>query len=108
MRSAPDALAAAPDVEVRDGQLMLSLEDAVVIALRRNLGLQVQRFRRAGAYEFIRANQGIFDLDIGFATGLFEETQPGGVRPRRRRRPPDRRRLTSTCGSTSCCRPAAS
>jgi len=76
VRSAPDALATAPDIEVRDGQLMLSLEDAIVTALRRNLGLQVQRFRRAGAYEFIRANKGIFDLNLGFATGLAEETQP--------------------------------
>jgi len=76
VRSQPAQLAAAPDLEVRDGALMLSLEDAIVIALRRNLGLQVQRFRRAGAYEFIRANQGIFDLNIGAAAGLAEETSP--------------------------------
>jgi outer membrane protein TolC len=76
VRSQPAELAAAPELEVRDGALMLSLEDAIVTALRRNLGLQVQRFRRAGAYESVRSFQGIFDTNLLFNVNWFEETSP--------------------------------
>jgi outer membrane protein TolC len=76
VRSAPAALVEAPDIEIRDGQLMLSLEDAIVAALRRNLGLQVQRFRREQSFFGIQANQGIFDLNIQSDLNWFEETSP--------------------------------
>ena len=58
VRSAPAELAAAPELEVRDGQLLLSLEDAIVAALRRNLGLQVQRYRREQAFAGIMRRRG--------------------------------------------------
>jgi outer membrane protein TolC len=76
VRSQPGALAPAPEFEVREGQLQLSLEDAIIAALRRNLGLQVQRIRREQAFETIQAARGIFDFNLGFDTGVFEETSP--------------------------------
>jgi outer membrane protein TolC len=76
VRSAPEALAPAPEFELRDGTLLLSLEDAIIAALRRNLGLQVQRYRREEVSEGIRRSRGIFDLGIVFDTAIFEENSP--------------------------------
>ena len=76
VRSAPAELAAAPDLEVRDGQLLLSLEEAIIAAMRRNLGLQVQRYRREQAFTGIMGAQGIFDLNLPADANLFDETSP--------------------------------
>ncbi|MDX1383337.1 MAG: TolC family protein [Thermoanaerobaculia bacterium] len=74
--STPYAVVPEVDVTVRDGNLELSLEDAIVISLRRNLGLQVQRYRRNQAVEAIRRAQGIFDLGLVSAYNINSDTQP--------------------------------
>jgi len=76
VRSAPQALAAAPELEMRDGSILLSLEDAIVAAMRRNLGLQTERFRREQAFEAIHGAQGIFDLFLSADAAKFEENSP--------------------------------
>ncbi|HEX2464722.1 MAG TPA: TolC family protein [Thermoanaerobaculia bacterium] len=76
VRTAPQGLAAAPDLEVRDGQLQLSLEEAIIAAMRRNLGLQVQRYRREQAFTGIMGAKGIFDLFLSADANIFEETSP--------------------------------
>ncbi len=86
-------LAAAPDLEVRDGQLLLSLEDAIIAAMRRNLGLQVQRYRREQAFTGIMGAQGIFDLEPVGAT------QPSS----RRRALPRPRSKARTSGAPKGC-----
>lgn len=63
-------------VEVRDGEILLALDEAIAISLRRNLGLQVQRYQREQAHELIRQNLGVFDLQMSLDTNSFEETQP--------------------------------
>jgi outer membrane protein len=76
VRSAPLELGDAPELEIREGQLQLSLEEAIVTALRRNLGLQVQRFRREQSFEDIRRTRGIFDLFLRGDAAIFEENSP--------------------------------
>ena len=51
-----------PQLEVRDNVLYLSLEDAVELALRRNLSLIAQRYDFSRSAEIIRGNLGIYDL----------------------------------------------
>jgi outer membrane protein TolC len=67
-------------LEVRDGALQLALEDAIVLALSRNLGLQVQRFERAQALFRIQQNLGIYDVGVsGTAFALDETTAPASA-----------------------------
>jgi outer membrane protein TolC len=54
---------AAP-VEVKDGAVLLSVDDAVEIALRRNLGLTVERYTREQTDQAVLANLGIYDLNL--------------------------------------------
>ena len=54
----------------------LSLEDAIAIALERNLSLDVQRYRRGQAAEAIREAFGVYDLNIGASGSFAENTVP--------------------------------
>lgn len=54
---------AAP-VEIKDGAVLLSVDDAVEIALRRNLGLIVERYTREQTDQAVLANLGIYDLNL--------------------------------------------
>lgn len=51
-----------PPVEARDGVIELSLEEAVTIALRQNLGLVSQRYARTASRLGITQSRGIYDL----------------------------------------------
>ena len=108
VRSAPVGLAAAPDLEVRDGQLLLSLEEAIIAAMRRNLGLQVQRYRREQAFTGIMGAQGIFDLNLSARRSPLRGDEPCRVRARRSGHSELRRAVVRTSNWTSCSRPAAS
>jgi outer membrane protein TolC len=55
----------APPPVVQEGALQLSLEDAVEIALRRNLDLALQRYDRTQSLLRIDQAQGIFDFNVG-------------------------------------------
>src|SRR6185436_16820854 len=49
-------------VQVRDGAIELSLNDAVETALRRNLGLVIERYTRTQARLGVQQALGIYDL----------------------------------------------
>jgi len=66
--------AAAP--VVADGQLRLSLDDAIEIALRQNLDLALQRYDRTINALVVPANQGLFDLRASATYGVSEDNQP--------------------------------
>ena len=52
-----------------------ALEEAMVIALRRNLGLKVERYRRAASFETIRQAKGIFDLNLSLNVLAVDQAQ---------------------------------
>lgn len=61
----------------RDGdKIELKLEDAVALTLQRNLSLVVERYRRSQSVLGIQEAMGVFDLNIGLAGGLSEDTSP--------------------------------
>ena len=67
---------------IRDAQLSagpetleLSLEDAITVSLRRNLGLQVQRMQRGRALLSIMDATGIYDLNLSATGFMSDETQ---------------------------------
>jgi len=66
----------APPVEVKDGAVLLSVDDAVEIALRRNLGLIVERYTRQQTDQAVLANLGIYDTTLD---GLAEATSAKGL-----------------------------
>ena len=65
----PD-LSVPPSLSIEEGTLQLSLEDAIAIALERNLSLVVERFAQEEAELAIRQNKGIYDL---FTTADFQK-----------------------------------
>jgi outer membrane protein TolC len=59
---------------VKDGVALLSLEEAVEIALRRNLGLVIERYSRNQARLGIEQNLGIYDLLLNGTAQASDET----------------------------------
>lgn len=59
-----------------EGKVPISLEDAIAIALERNLSLDVQRYRRSQAIQGIREAMGIYDLLIDSTLSTSSETSP--------------------------------
>lgn len=51
-------------LEIRDDALALSLEEAVEVALQRNLGLVIQRYTREQSALTVFGNRGIYDLQL--------------------------------------------
>ncbi len=54
--------------------IQLSLDEAVALALRNNLGLRVERFRRAQTLFQIQQQRGIYDFNFSFNSGFDEST----------------------------------
>lgn len=52
----------APALDIKDNAVLLSLDEAVQIALQQNLGLVVQRYTREQARLAVEQNLGIYDL----------------------------------------------
>lgn len=69
----------APQPVVADGELRLSLDDAIEIALRQNLDLSLERYDRTTSALFVRQNQGIFDLRAFTNVVLAEDNQPNNT-----------------------------
>jgi outer membrane protein TolC len=65
-----------PDVRLEDGSLLLTLEEAISIALERNLGLVVQRFVREESELSLWSSKGIYDPNLGIDLTGFSETSP--------------------------------
>jgi len=63
-----------PPVEVKDGAVLLSVNEAVEISLRRNLGLVIDRYVRNRASLGIEQNLGIYDLLAGAVASDSDQT----------------------------------
>jgi len=66
----------ASGVEIVDGEVRLSLEDAIAIALERNLSLMVQRQNRAEASFRVFEAVGIYDPNATASLSFVDETSP--------------------------------
>ncbi len=66
-------------VEVRGNEVQLSVEDAVALALGRNLGLQVRRYDRQQFQLQIDEAVGIYDTTLGARLTITEETSPSAT-----------------------------
>ena len=64
------------DVPVADNAIQLSLDDAVTIAMQRNLGLLVERYDRQQFHLRIGESLGIYDLALGAQAFEDRETSP--------------------------------
>ncbi len=67
--------AVAPDLRVENGAIQLTLDQAIELALRRNLLLIVERYSRAQAEQGILERLGIYDLfsDAELSTSDFQQ-----------------------------------
>jgi len=61
----------APDLVIEDGAIRLQLEDALAIAISRNLDIAVERYSREQSLLGIQQTKGIYDLTgtLGFSIG---------------------------------------
>ncbi len=67
---------AAPNLGIEDGKLSLSLEDAIAIALHRNLSLHVERYALEESRFGIMRSLGIYDVNTRADVFAFEENSP--------------------------------
>lgn len=66
----------ATGVDIKDGAVLLSLEEAVEIALRQNLGLSVQRYTRTRARLGVEQTLGIYDLLLSASAHAEDSEAP--------------------------------
>ncbi|TNF70806.1 MAG: hypothetical protein EP299_13290 [Acidobacteria bacterium] len=71
----PD-LSRTPVLDIEDGTIQLTLEDAKAIALERNLSLVVERFDQHEADYIFHANRGIYDAFFTTDLDSLEDTAP--------------------------------
>jgi outer membrane protein TolC len=71
----PD-LSTSPVLDIEDGTIKLSLEEAIAIALERNLTLVVERFTQHEADYGVLANRGIYDAFFTTDVDSLEDTSP--------------------------------
>ncbi len=76
VRSSWRSVAPMAELEVGGDGLLLSLEDAIAVALEQNLGLQVQRFQRAQQLFRITESLGIYDLQLAADVSMSDNTSP--------------------------------
>ncbi len=72
----PDPEGATPALRIEEGRLVLPLEDAVAVALQRNLALVVQRHDRVQADYRLLESRGIYDPLAQADLAAFDETSP--------------------------------
>lgn len=65
---------AAPDLPVVDGKIELSLDQALAIALERELGLRVERYTRTQNWYGILQLKGIYDLNLNGVVSTLDNT----------------------------------
>jgi outer membrane protein TolC len=70
---------AAPELVIEDGAVRLLLEDAIGIALSRNLEIAVERYDREQALLGITASKGIFDLRAAADLSLAGSDEPNAT-----------------------------
>ncbi len=66
----------AAGLRLQDGVLTLSLEEAIGIALERNLSLVVERYRRSESEFRLDESRGIYDINTRVDLSAFDETNP--------------------------------
>lgn len=74
----PD-LTQAPNLEIQDGEMQLTLEQAIEIALQRNLSLVIERTFTEEADLAITQNVGIYDVFTEFDLARLDETSPAAT-----------------------------
>ena len=65
-----------PTFQIEDGELQLSLPEAIRIALQRNLDLVIERYSSETAELAITQNVGIYDVFAQFDAATLEESSP--------------------------------
>lgn len=70
---------AAPELVVEDGRILLQLEDAILLALRRNLGLSVERYGHQQTLLGIVQSEGIYDLRLQSVTNFSDSESPSAT-----------------------------
>ncbi len=68
------AAPAPPDLPVVDGKVELSLDQALALALERELGLRVQRYTRTQTWYGILQVKGIYDLNLNGVVSTLDNT----------------------------------
>ena len=69
-------LAAGPNVEVTNGEIVLGLEDAIAIALQRNLALIIERQNHTESSFRIFEAEGIYDFNTTANLTVIDEASP--------------------------------
>ena len=69
-----------PPLERRDDSVVLTLNEAIAIALERNLGLRVERYNLEEADYRVLGNRGIYDFGTRANVGGFGENSPAASR----------------------------
>ena len=65
-----------PTFQIQEGELLLSLDQAIQVALERNLSLVLERYSTEEAQLAIRQNVGIYDVFTQFDLATLEEIAP--------------------------------
>lgn len=66
----------ATGLDVRDGAVLLTLDEAVEVALRQNLGLSIERFTRTRAALAVGRTLGVYDLRANATASADDESSP--------------------------------
>jgi len=70
----------AADLQVVDGKVEMTLDQALAIALERNLGLRVLRYTRTQSWYSILQAKGVFDLNLNGQVSASDISTPAGSR----------------------------
>lgn len=71
---------AAADLQVVDGKVEMTLDQALAVALERNLGLRVLRYSRTQSWYGILQTKGAFDLNLNGLVSISDISTPTGSR----------------------------
>ena len=72
----PAGGAAADVLRIDNGVISLRLDEAISIALERNLSLVVERYRRSESVLRLDESKGIYDINTRADLSVFDETNP--------------------------------
>ena len=75
-RAQEDVGGSVTPLRMADGVLYLSLEDAIAIALERNLSLVVERYRTSESELRVDESRGIYDINTRIDLSAFDESSP--------------------------------
>jgi outer membrane protein len=64
------------DIRLQDGTIKLTLEEAIALALKRNLGLELERYSRQQVRLGIQQAMGVYDLGLGGGASRSHNESP--------------------------------